>query len=122
MMKKAKKNQLTYAQQHLANERTYLAWIRTAIAIIGIGFLTLSLHFSMGKTMTRTPNDGVAVLLGLSAGGFGMATILIATVTYLIKKKRIEQEIFVPSSLPIVFVSLALVIILLIAMLYFVIT
>ncbi|MDF2857771.1 MAG: hypothetical protein K0Q87_3622 [Neobacillus sp.] len=28
-----------YIQQHLANERTFLAWIRTAIAIIGVGFL-----------------------------------------------------------------------------------
>ncbi|MGR5908007.1 DUF202 domain-containing protein [Bacillus paranthracis] len=27
-----------YAQQHLANERTYLAWIRTAISITGVGF------------------------------------------------------------------------------------
>lgn len=35
-----------YAQQHLANERTYLAWIRTAISITGVGFLTTSLHFT----------------------------------------------------------------------------
>ncbi len=28
-----------YIQQHLANERTFLAWIRTSIAIIGIAFL-----------------------------------------------------------------------------------
>ncbi|MDF9760288.1 hypothetical protein OKW24_002061 [Peribacillus simplex] len=38
------KNQLKYAQQHLANERTFLAWIRTVIAIVGVGFLTTSLH------------------------------------------------------------------------------
>jgi putative membrane protein len=28
-------------QQHLANERTYLAWIRTAITVIGLGFWRL---------------------------------------------------------------------------------
>ena len=37
MSQPEKNNQLLYTQQHLANERTYLAWIRTAIAIIGIG-------------------------------------------------------------------------------------
>ncbi|WP_082220443.1 YidH family protein [Domibacillus robiginosus] len=35
-----------FIQQHLANERTYLAWIRTSIAIIGIGFLISNLHFN----------------------------------------------------------------------------
>lgn len=40
--------QLKYAQQHLANERTYLAWIRTAISILGVAFLATSLHFAIG--------------------------------------------------------------------------
>lgn len=35
-----------YIQQHLANERTYLARIRTRITIIGVGFLITNLHFS----------------------------------------------------------------------------
>lgn len=34
-----------YIQQHLANERTYLAWIRTALAMVGIGFLIVNIHF-----------------------------------------------------------------------------
>ena len=28
-----------YIQQHLANERTYLAWVRTCITMVGLGFL-----------------------------------------------------------------------------------
>ncbi|MEK4536532.1 DUF202 domain-containing protein [Peribacillus sp. FSL K6-1552] len=27
-----------FAQQHLANERTYLAWIRTSVSNVGVGF------------------------------------------------------------------------------------
>ncbi|WP_241663292.1 DUF202 domain-containing protein [Peribacillus simplex] len=42
------KNQLKYAQQHLANERAFLAWVRTVIAIVGVGFLATSLHFTIG--------------------------------------------------------------------------
>ena len=29
----------TRAREHLANERTLLAWIRTAIALMGLGFV-----------------------------------------------------------------------------------
>ncbi|WP_418303206.1 YidH family protein [Paenibacillus yonginensis] len=32
-------------QQHLANERTFLAWVRTSIAMIGLGVLTAGLAF-----------------------------------------------------------------------------
>ncbi|GAA3316757.1 hypothetical protein GCM10020331_013700 [Ectobacillus funiculus] len=46
-IKKVTGESVQYAQQHLANERTYLAWIRTAISIIGVGFLTTSLHFTI---------------------------------------------------------------------------
>src|SRR5688500_10476022 len=28
-----------HARDHLANERTFLAWIRTSLAIIGLGFV-----------------------------------------------------------------------------------
>jgi putative membrane protein len=28
----------TYATDHLANERTFLAWVRTSLAVIGLGF------------------------------------------------------------------------------------
>ncbi|MDU0205380.1 YidH family protein [Paenibacillus sp. MAH-36] len=32
-------------QQHLANERTFLAWVRTGIATIGLGFLATGIVF-----------------------------------------------------------------------------
>ena len=32
-------NESTRAREHLANERTLLAWIRTAIALMGLGFV-----------------------------------------------------------------------------------
>jgi putative membrane protein len=28
-----------HSQQHLANERTFLSWLRTSIALIGLGFI-----------------------------------------------------------------------------------
>ncbi|GEO26066.1 hypothetical protein AAC03nite_18510 [Alicyclobacillus acidoterrestris] len=42
-------NEAKYVQQHLANERTFLAWIRTSIAIMGVGFVTTSLYFELRR-------------------------------------------------------------------------
>ncbi|WP_361920472.1 DUF202 domain-containing protein, partial [Streptomyces sp. NPDC046876] len=53
-------------QQHLANERTYLAWIRTVISIVGVGFLATSLHFTMGVTR-NTFVDTFTIALGIFA-------------------------------------------------------
>ena len=55
-----------YIQQHLANERTFLAWIRTAIAVIGVGFLATNLHFTM-KSVLSPIGDLLANVIGLSS-------------------------------------------------------
>jgi uncharacterized membrane protein YidH (DUF202 family) len=35
----ADKGPADHSQQHLANERTFLSWLRTSIALIGLGFI-----------------------------------------------------------------------------------
>jgi putative membrane protein len=112
------KNQIKYAQQHLANERTYLAWIRTAIAIVGIGFLTTSLHFTIG--LNRNAHiDQLAIILGLTACLLGFITTLLATANYFHKKKQILNESFSPSNGLVIFVTCLMCFIILIVIMYF---
>lgn len=113
------KSQVKYAQQHLANERTYLAWIRTAVAIIGIGFLTTSLHFTIGKS--QPVSDTFAVVLGIFAGCFGILTIITATVSYFRKRRQIQLQIFYSAHFSVLIVSLFLIVVTVIAILYFII-
>lgn len=85
-----------YIQQHLANERTYLAWVRTAIAIIGVGFLVTNLHHSLPIPITAA-EDFLATLIGLTSVGIGIITIIMATVAYFEKVKCINNQTFTSS-------------------------
>lgn len=116
MHDKEKTSDVKYATQHLANERTYLAWIRTAIAIIAIGFLTTNLHFSTSPNSSA--GNFLAILLGISTGVFGIVIIIIGTIDYLKKKKQIDQQLFFSSKKHVVFVSSVLIVIAMIALFY----
>ncbi|RHW34113.1 DUF202 domain-containing protein [Lysinibacillus yapensis] len=118
MDKKSLDNQLKYAQQHLANERTYLAWIRTAISIVGIGFLATSLHFTIGN-IRNSYIDILSIILGVFSCILGITVILITTGTYKRKRKEILEEKFVPSNSDISLLSLLMVIFILLILSYF---
>ena len=118
-MKKEDKNQLKYAQQHLANERTYLAWVRTVIAIVGIGFLNTSLHFTIG-VQRNSVIDMISLALGVFAVLLGFIIIVLATVAYFNKKKQImNDESFTPSNTSVSLVSALMIIILIFILAYF---
>lgn len=52
------KNQLKYAQQHLANERTFV------IVIVGVCFLATSIHFTFGVHRDLRI-DLISIVLGM---------------------------------------------------------
>lgn len=103
-MKVVTEESVKYAQQHLANERTYLAWIRTAVSIVGVSFLTTSLHFTIKISSIQYINNA-AIFLGIFACIVGFITGVLATVQYSKKKKEIQDGIFIPSNHCIFFIS-----------------
>ena len=83
---------------HAANERTYLAWVRTSIAIMAFGFLIekfeLYIAFigtSLDDTQKLQPSLS-AQLVGLSLFLVGILIIIVSTVKFYIYKKDIDSE------------------------------
>ncbi|MEH7085389.1 DUF202 domain-containing protein [Neobacillus drentensis] len=93
-----------YAQQHLANERTYLAWIRTAISIAGVGFLTTSLHFT-SKISSNPFINTLVIILGIFACVICFIICVLSTWQYRKKRREIQEGIYIPSNHSIIFVS-----------------
>lgn len=80
-----------YIQQHLANERTFLAWVRTAIAITGIGFLVMNLHV---KAKDEWLPDYAVLMIGILSVLTGIIMIMFSTVSYCQKITHINKQTF----------------------------
>jgi putative membrane protein len=90
---------------HAANERTFLAWVRTAIAVMAFGFLIerfdLFLDFAASSSPLRTaPHRGetFANEAGLAFILLGVAMIVIAAVRYFRAGREIDRDEVIPAS------------------------
>jgi putative membrane protein len=84
---------------HAANERTFLAWVRTSIAVIAFGFLVerfdLFLAYmapATGKTQIATPHGEFGHLAGLTLIVLGMAMIGVAAWRFARTAREIDDE------------------------------
>jgi putative membrane protein len=105
-----------YIQQHLANERTFLAWTRTAIAVIGLGFLAAGVVFRTSEA--ESAGHLVAAIIGIGSVLLGGVVVACATRDYFIKRTSINDRSFQAPKLTIwiTFFSLGLVDLFLIAL------
>src|SRR6266446_4211193 len=80
------------AAQHLDNERTFLAWVRTNVALISLGFVLARLSSSL--TAAGAVNAGhiaaKTVLLGIVLVVFGALVTLLAAWRYDRVNRQIE--------------------------------
>ncbi|MCH9817232.1 MAG: DUF202 domain-containing protein [Actinomycetia bacterium] len=75
-------------RDHLANERTELAWIRTGVALITLGIAIDKLLITENETGRVI---GLIVILG------GLFSMVYATVSYIVVQKRIERDVYKPN-------------------------
>jgi putative membrane protein len=101
------------ARDHLANERTLLAWQRTALALLGLGFLVDRFAFEGAGSGVA----GTVAGLGLIVVG-GLASVA-GTYRYLRTERDIDRGSYRPASLAHLLLTGALVLgaILLVALL-----
>jgi inner membrane protein YidH len=90
---------------HAANERTFLAWVRTAIAVMAFGFLIE--RFDIFLAMVASGTQSRPLLLhgqrfaneaGLAFILLGVAMIVVAATRFFRIAKDIDKEEAVPSS------------------------
>lgn len=81
-----------------ANERTYLAWMRTSLALIAFGFLLekfdlLVRYFAIGMAQGKLPqNTTHGREAGIILAALGLAIMLISTLRFLITTRRLKSE------------------------------
>src|SRR5512146_3236950 len=88
---------------HMANERTFLAWIRTSIAIMAFGFVVekfslfvKQLGYYLGKE-ALPPAPGYSSVIGVLLVVLGVVMGVLAFVRYKHVAQQIEDDTYRPS-------------------------
>src|ERR1043165_5490705 len=81
------------AAEHLANERTFLAWVRTSIALISLGFVLARLSRALPDADAATAHRLAAKALPLGVGmvAFGALLTVLAAWRYHLVNHAIES-------------------------------
>ncbi len=81
-------------RDHLANERTYLSWMRSAIALMGFGVLIVRLRILRPPLAPQPPGNGWK--LGLAFSIVGLLAVLLSTQHYFAVRDDIEEDTYEP--------------------------
>jgi len=87
-------------RDHLANERTFLAWTRTCIAIMALGFVVARFGLlirELGPTAPRRTPTGLSTGVGVALVICGAALVLLATLRYRNAARAIDRNTYHPS-------------------------
>lgn len=90
-------------RDHLANERTYLAWMRTAVALMGFGVVIVRLRYLRPPQLQ---GQGQGWKLGLLFALVGLLTVLLSSVHYFAIRRAIDEDTYEPASWWVILFSL----------------
>jgi putative membrane protein len=96
-------------QVHMANQRTFLAWIRTSIGLMAFGFVVEKFSFFLkklplffGKSIadeSTISSLGYSSIFGIALVAFGTIMGVLAFVRYRKVGKEIDEDAYRPSLL-----------------------
>ena len=98
------------ASDHLANERTFLAWIRTSISIIVFGFVVARFGITL-REFLRMQGDaqhesGMSLAIGVGFMVMGIFMALVSLIRYRTTMNRLNADEFQPANAIVVVLGL----------------
>ena len=109
-------NKKASAADHLANERTFLAWTRTGIALMGLGFVIVKfalfirqMAYVLGDKNPVPPGKGYSQVIGVCLVAFGAIISFLAFLRYRHIEKQLNANEFYPSQWLMVLLTFAIV-------------
>ena len=81
-------------RDHLANERTYLAWMRSGIALLGFGVLIVRIRLLRPPLAPQPPGNGWR--LGLAFTLVGLLMVVLSAFHYFGVRNDIEDDTYDP--------------------------
>ncbi len=101
MMGSATDKNLNTVRDHLANERTFLAWVRTGVAIVVFGFaigrFAVAIHEVLQMQGRTSPTEGLSVWFGTIAILAGVVLTLAGLLRYRRTRSQLESGEFKPA-------------------------
>jgi uncharacterized membrane protein YidH (DUF202 family) len=126
MAEPIKENRVQNRRVHMANERTFLAWIRTSIGIMAFGFVVEKFALFVRQMdrflyqtttvkalvpSTKNSEIGYSSIVGIILIGLGAVMGLLAFIRYKKVEKQIDENAFYPSVILDTLLTLAVVVV-----------
>ncbi len=105
----------TKLREHLANERTFLAWIRTAVALIGLGFIIVKFAVFLKEVsiifqdQAVPQTEGFSSAIGIVIVAFGVGISPFAFYQYKKVEKQINKQSYRSSSMLSALLTMAII-------------
>ena len=106
---------------HMANERTFLAWIRTSIGIMAFGFVVekfalfiKQMSLILGKAEIENsapPSHGYSAIVGIFLVGLGTLMVLLAFVRFKNVERQIDEDTYQPSSILYILLTISVLVV-----------
>ncbi|MCL5063316.1 MAG: DUF202 domain-containing protein [Nitrospirae bacterium] len=103
MTEDKKSSKVRNRRVHMANERTFLAWIRTSIGIMAFGFVVekfalfvRQISYFLGKEIPP-PSHGYSSIFGIFLVGLGALMGVLSFIRYKKVEKQIDKDAYQPS-------------------------